>query len=357
MNIFRIVTVVFWVVVVFVVAAAVVVAIIFRKGDFKERGKKMRLNGLMGFVLAGFVCMGLSQSDSGAGVIVTGANQPKATLAPTDAVVPFTNFEIRPGRNKSGLELKKIVVKTTGFGDIDSVADVLVIAKESPGVSEANTGRVVLSSPINSSTVADNTVELINLPEDGGLPVFTKPVKLTISATMKSNLDQYAGQVIYCQVDSIILVRKKNGREVKIKGKFPIVGAGNTINSTLKIGSLSVEAKEDGSYDLMAGSEEPVRISKMALRTISSQEVGEPNSYSLYIEKTGEVLSFKREGNVLYIVFKEEMVIEKGENLKVELRADEGNSLWEIISLYPEDVEAYGNYYNYRIMPRWVEEG
>jgi len=314
----------------------------------------MRFNGLS-FLLAGFVWIGcfVGQSDAKAMVIVTSGKQPEATLAPAEAVVTFTNFKIRPGKNKRGLELKKIVVEMTGLANTDSVADVLVIAKKSPGTSGANTNRIVLSSMVSSK---DNIVELINLPEDGGLPVFTKPIELTVAAAMKSNLDQYAGQVIYLQVKSIILVRKKNGREVRIKGKFPITGAGNTINSSLKIGSLNVEAREDG-YAITTGIEESVRIPKITIRTIPSLEEGEPNSYSLYIEKTGQLFPFKREGNMLYIDFKEEQVIEKGETLKVEIRADEGNSLWEIVSLYVEDIEAYGYYYNYRIMPRWVVEG
>ena len=56
MNIFRIITVIFWVVVVFVVAAAVVVAIIFRKGDFKERGKKDEIEWIDGFCV-GWLCL------------------------------------------------------------------------------------------------------------------------------------------------------------------------------------------------------------------------------------------------------------------------------------------------------------
>ena len=39
-------------------------------------------------------------------VIVTGANQPSATLAPQRAIVEFTNFTIRPGG-------KEIIFKTT----------------------------------------------------------------------------------------------------------------------------------------------------------------------------------------------------------------------------------------------------
>ena len=313
----------------------------------------MRLNGLMGFVLAGFVCLWCFVGQSDGAVIVVGGKQPGATLAPAKAVVEFTNFKIRPGKNKK-LELKEVVVEMTGLGNIDSVTDILVIAKKSPGVSGANTNRVVLSSPMNSK---DNVIELINLPEDGGLPAFTKPVELMVATRMKSNLDQYAGQVIYFQVKSIVLVNKKTGREVKIKGKFPIVGAGNTINSSLKIGSLSVEAREDGSYAFTAGSEEPIRIAKMVIRTIPSLEEGEPNKYSLYIEKTGQLFPLEREGNMLYIAFKEEQVIERGETLKIEIRADEGSSLWEILSLSPEDIEAYGYYYNYIIIPSWVAEG
>lgn len=311
----------------------------------------MRLNGLIVFVLASFVSLLCFVGQSDARVIVVGGNQPEATLAPAGAVVLFTNFKIRPGTRKNrGLELKKIIIEKTGFGSLDSVADFLVIAKKSPGVSEGNTGRIVLSSSVSSK---DNIMELVNLPEDGGLPAFTKPVELMVAARMNSNLEQYAGQVIYLQVKSIVLVRKKTGREVKIKGKFPIVGVGNTINSTLKIGSLSVEAKDDATYALMAESE-PIRIPKIVIRTTPSLEEGEPNSYFLYIEKTGQLFALKREGsNMLYVTFEEEIVVEKGETLKIEIRQDEGNLLWEFFGIYPEDIEAYGDEYNYRIMPQW----
>ena len=312
----------------------------------------MRLNGLMGFVLAGFVCLGCFVGQSDARVIVVGGKQPGATLAPAKAVVEFTNFKIRPGKNKK-LELKEVVVEITGLGNMDSVTDIFVIAKKSPGVSKGNTNRIVLSSTMSSK---DNIIELINLPEDGGLPAFTKPVELTVATRMKGNLDQYAGQVIYFQVKSIVLVNKKTGREVKIKGKLPITGAGHTVNSTLKIGSLSVEAKEDFVYDVVAEGE-PMRISKIVMRASPSLEVGEPNSYSLYIEKTGKFLPFQREDNTLYIIFSEGLEIEQEETLKVQVGADKGNSLWEILSISPEDIEAYGGYYNYRIIPSWVAEG
>lgn len=316
---------------------------IFRRGD-----KKMRLN-----VLIVFVCLWYFVGRSDGAVIVTSENQPVATLAPAGAVVEFTNFKIRTKDNR-GLELKKIVVEKTGLGSIDSVANFLVIAKESSGVSGANTNRVVLSSSENSK----DEVELINLPEDGGLPVFSKPVELTVAAVMKSDLSSYSGQVIYLQVKSIVLVRKKNGREVKIKGKFPIIGVGNTINSSLGVGSLNVEAMEGGiAFAITAGNEEPVGIAKLAVRCNPSDEKGEPNSYYLWIEKTGEIFPFEREDNILYVVFKERQIIEKGETLKIQIRQDEGNLLWEILGFYAEDIVAHGYYYNYRIMPYWVAEG
>ncbi|RJQ30602.1 hypothetical protein C4572_04030 [Candidatus Parcubacteria bacterium] len=329
-----------------------------------------KLSGLIALVFVSLSSCASAQMNGDEGnlkAVVLSKEQPKAALAPERATVDFTYFKIRPP-HKREWEIKKIEIERMGFGNLGAIDYIYLIADKSPGVSQGNYNRIVMNSNVTEADIKNNTVDLLNLPEDGGLPSFTKPVKLKIAARMKNDLIGFSGQVLYLTVKSIIVIDKKTGRELEITGKMPIVGVGNTVNSSLKIGGLEVE-RVDGGFNLRAGDAEPIRLTKWVIRTIGEENPPPDweNFYSCYVDKVERLYQFKREKNLIYAYFKEEILIEKGETVKFELRtggAGSGSSnaflpkgSWEVLSIYTEDIEAYGYYYGYRIMPGWAAKG
>lgn len=306
----------------------------------------MRLNGLIVFVLASFVCLWSFVGQSDGAVIVTGANQPEATLAPQGAMVEFTNFTVRTGGQE--VLLSEVVVEWTGAGySISAIDEVLLIAKESLGINSQDEDRVVATGIFDTSS---GEVKLKNSYNTGGLSSFNKVAKFTVVAVMKSDLSSYSGQVIYLTVKKI-KITDLNGKRLKVKGNLPITGAGHTVNSSLNIGSLTINSEytfggASAQFNIAAGSAEPVLIEKIFIR-LTGEFADDAN---LYLSVSGQRYQFSRAGGGLYLYLKESLEVPSSTAVAAELQTDAKNGLPEI-SVRPEDIIVRGKNYNYKILP------
>lgn len=304
--------------------------------------------GMNVFVLAivGWLsCFGVIISEAAA-VIVTGVNQPKATLAPQRAVVEFTNFTVRTFGQE--VLLSEVVVEWTGAGgSIGAIDEVLLIVKESLGINSQDEDRVVATGVFDSSS---GEVKLKNLFNTGGLSSFNKAAKFTIAALMKGDLSSYSGQVIYLTVKKL-KITDLNGKRLKVKGKLPITGSGHTVNSSLNIGSLTINSEyttsdQSAQFNITAGSAEPVLLEKIFVR-LTGDFADDAN---FYLEVSGQKYQFVRAGGWLYLYLKESLEVPAGWDIAAEFKTDVKNGLPEI-SVRPEDIVVKGKNYNYKIFP------
>jgi len=282
-----------------------------------------------------------------AAIIVTGANQPSATLAPQRAIVEFTNFTVRPGGQE--VILSEVVVERNGLNCADAVAEIMLIAKKHLDVNSQiysqDEDRVIATGVFDSN----GKVRLKNLPKDGGFGSFSNNAKFTIAAVMKSDLASYAGQVIYLAVKRL-KITDLNGKRLKVRGKLPITGAGHTVNSSLNIGSVTInsEYKIGHSYaqfNITAGPSEPVLIEKIFIR-LGNFTGGADLSLSV----SGQKYQFSQNGEWLVLYLKESLEISADTVVAAELQTNAKSGLPEI-SIRPEDIVIKGKNYNYRILP------
>lgn len=283
-----------------------------------------------------------------AAVIITGVNQPEATLAPQRAIVEFTNFTVRPGGQE--VILSEIVVERTGLGSVEAIDEIMLIAKKHLGddlqIYSQDEDRVIATGVLDS----EGKVRLKNLPDNGGFGSFSNNAKFTIAAVMKSNLSAYAGQVIYLTVKRL-KITDLDSKRLKVKGKLPITGAGHTVNSSLNIGSVIINSEYKighpyAQFNITAGPVEPILLEKIFIRLTGDYF----ENTSLYLSVSGQNYQFRQDGEWLYLQFKELLEIPAGSAIAAELQTDAKSGLPEI-SIRPEDIIVKGKNYNYKIFP------
>lgn len=279
------------------------------------------------------------------GVVVTGANQPSATLAPQKAVVEFTNFTIRTSGQE--VHLSEVLVEISGLGSPDAVNEVMLIAKKSPGLSSWSEDRVIAIGVFDSNGI----VRLKNSPNNGGLTSFNNATRFTVAVLMKNDLSQYAGQVMNLSVKKL-KITNLDGKRLKVKGKLPITGAGHTINSSMDIGSLVINSEYKighpyAQFNITAGSAESMVISKIFLR-LTDDSFNENSG--LFFVVSGQKYQFSRNGQWLSLHFKESLEISVGESVSAEIQTDTKYGLPEVI-VRQEDVIISGKTYGYKVIP------
>lgn len=288
-----------------------------------------------------------------ASVLVTGANQPSATLAAQGTIVEFTNITIRPDGKE--VSLAEVVIRRTGVSSSDAIDEIMLIAKKSPGVDSWEEGRVIATGVFGE----DGKVRLKNAYDSGeGLKPFSDTAKFTIAAVMKGDLSSHAGSVIYLAVEKL-KVLSTDGKRMKVKGKLPITGAGHTVNSSLVTGkaTISVEYLAGHTYaniTISADSVEPVLLEKIFIK----QNGQFPENANLYLVISGQKFGFSRNGGWFSLLFKENLEIGKGESVSATIETDSEAGLPEV-SFKPEDFIISGKTYGYKIYPEvsFVEIG
>lgn len=302
------------------------------------------MNFILGLSIVGFLSFfGVKIGD--ASVLVTGANQPSATLAAQEVIMEFTNFTVRP--NGKDVKLAEVVVERTGISSTDAIDKIMLIAKKSASVDEWEEGRVIATGVFDGS----GTVRLKNsYDSNDGLRSFNQTAKFTIAAVMKSDLSSYAGSVIYLTVKKIKLLNS-DGKRMKVKGKLPITGAGHTVNSSLNTGSATVNIEYNVGHmyaiaNITAGSVESILLEKIFIR-----QTGEfPESANLYFTVLGEKYKFSRGEGWFYLSFKEILEIGKGESVSAQIETDSASGLPKV-KIRPEDLIISGKTYGYKIYP------
>lgn len=274
-------------------------------------------------------------------VIVKSGTQPVATLAVENTIVPFTNFIIDPqghSINSLGLTIQKNgIVSDAVFNEI------VLIADYSPGINSINEKRIIARGKLDNGTT-----NLI--PETLG--EFSGVANFTVAGVMRDDLDNYSGQVVSLSVVGSSIRGETEG--LLVDARFPITGASHTINSTLKVGDITVATPGGSiSFDSLTISNstiEKVLIEKLVVR---SKNIG-----SVKIKETGEtfqcqtLLASAIVGCNFYgVMAAGGIILDKGLTRTFEFQP-QGNFDRVFVNDPLDSVVARGMTYNYQLVPR-----
>lgn len=289
----------------------------------------------------------------GTGLTVSPATQPTASIAPEGASrVPFTRFTLTAS-NDGDVTVNGITVERQGLANDAVFAGIALL--------DQNGIQIGVSKTLNSNHQA--TV---------GAP-FTIPrgtsMTLTIAGNMQTGstaLDAYAGQVAAIAVVGI-------QTSATVNGSLPIVGAGQTINATLTIGSATLIVS---SYDpnslktqsigdtnvkfsgvrITAGSSEAVRLWSIRFNQSGSAGATDLANVKVYIDGTAYPTVVSSDGKYFTATFGSGIVIDKGLSKDAYIQGDlVGSSITNRtvqFDIYKNtDIYLTGETYGYGITP------
>jgi hypothetical protein len=193
-------------------------------------------------------------------VVIKKGKRFSPSLAPRNAIVPFTNIIIDP---PTRVFLDHLVVERTGLSSDSAFKEVLLIANsKEEDESAVQDKRIIARARLNEKHQA--------VLEPSNFGSFSQPVDLTIAGLMEDDLAPYAGQAAYLSVVSARF--SYGGRELKSVG-LPITGSYNVVNNQLNIGSLSFK-RRGNSVELKASSVEDMILEKIVLFDKAQKQKG-----------------------------------------------------------------------------------
>jgi hypothetical protein len=254
----------------------------------------------------------------GSGIAVNAGTQPANSLAPKGATrVPYTRFTLTAG-NDGDVIVNGITVQKDGLGQDAAFAGVVLI-DESTGM-QIGTAKTFNS---NHQTVIGGTFVV---------PRGTTKTYL-VAGNMAASLTSYVGEAPGIAVVAV-------NTTATVSGSLPIVGAHNTNNDTLNVGSLSLDvsnsfasnasqSKEIGTtgykfsgFRLTAGSAEDVRLRTITFNQTGSVSASDLANVMVNVAGTNYPTTLSSDGRYYTANLGSGIVIGKGNQVDVYLTAD-----------------------------------
>jgi len=259
---------------------------------------------------------GGTTTPTGTGLSVMSASQPAASLAPKGASrVPFTSFTLTAS-NDGDVVVNGVTVERQGLAQDAAFAGVALV--------DSNGIQLDIAKTFNSNHQA--TV--------GG--TFTVPrgtsKTFTVVGNMAADTTNYSGQVATLAVVGV-------NTSAAVNGSLPIIGAGQTINSTLTIGTATVQVssfdpgsnvnKEVGTTGytfsglrVTAGSAEQVRLWSVRWNQSGSAGSGDIANVQVIVDGTAYPTTVSTDGKYYTAVFSGGLLIDKGLSRDIYVKAD-----------------------------------
>lgn len=275
--------------------------------------------------------------------------QPGVSLAPQGASrVPFTKVTLTAGA--SDVTVNSFLVERTGLAQ-DAVFGGIVVLDE-------NGNQLGTAKTLNSNhqvTVGDAFVVRAGSSRT-----------MTIAGNMGSSLSSYAGQVASLTINQV-------NTSATVSGPLPITGAGQTINSSLTLGTVTVAVSQFDpnsavSYPIgttglkmagvkiTAGSAEQVKLISLRWNQSGSAAIGDLANVMTYVDGVAYPVMASSDGKYLTANFGSGILIDKGFSKDVYIQGDivgSGAASRTIqFDIYKTtDVYLLGNTYGYGITP------
>lgn len=261
---------------------------------------------------------GGSTTPAGTGLTVMAGSQPMNALAPEGASrVPFTRVTLTAG-NDGDVVVNSIQVQRTGLGSDASFSGVVL-------VDEATGMQVGIAKTFNSNHQAA-VGQAMTIPR-GTSKTFL------IAGNMQAVLDPYSGEAPSLSVVGV-------NTTATVSGTMPIVGATHIINSTLSVGSVSLDVsnafasnanatKEIGTtghkftgFRLTAGSAEDVRVRSIMFNQAGSVSSSDLANVAIVVGGTSYPAVLSADGRYYTATLGSGVVIAKGNQVEVYVQAD-----------------------------------
>ena len=289
---------------------------------------------------------------TGGNLVVTAGTQPANSLAPASASrVPFTTFTIT-NTTGSAVTVNGVTVQRTGLANDAVFAGVVLV--DSNGM-QLGTSRTFDTN--HQATIGDT---------------FTigagQSMTLTVAGNMQNaaTLASYAGQVAGLSVVGI-------NTTATVSGSLPISGAQQTINSTLALGSatLQVSSLDPQTYStknvgdtaiklsgirITAGSAEDIKLFSVRFRLNGSAGPSDISNVVIMVNGVSYPAAVSADGRYYTATVAGGLLITKGNSVDVVAQADitGGNSAGRTIELdidRASDIYIVGQTYGYGITP------
>jgi hypothetical protein len=283
---------------------------------------------------------------TGGSLMVSAGVQPANTIAPALAArVPFTSFTVTAGSNP--VTINSVTVQRQGPALDTDLAGVVLI-NSATGIQ------------IGTSRVFD-----ANHSASIGVPVVV-PAGTSMTFTVAGNIAAApsSGDVASVAVTAI-------NTSASVQGSFPIVGAQQTINSTLTIGTASIQSS---SFDPNAASSQPIGTTgyrftglrvqagsaeDLTMKSITWYQSGSASGIQnvvTVVNGTSYPTSLDSTGRYYTTVFPSGIVIPKGQQVDVYVQGDlnsntNANTYAEFDVYRNTDIYLTGNQYGYGITP------
>jgi hypothetical protein len=292
---------------------------------------------------------------AGTGLAIAAGVQPANSISPQGASrVPFTRFTLTAG-NDGDVVVNSVQVQRTGFGQDAAFAGVTLI--------DEDTGmQVGVARTFNSNHQAA-IGQTMTIPRGT-----TK--HFLVAANMNSSLSSYVGEAPSISVVGV-------NTTATVTGTLPIVGAYNTNNFTLSVGSLSLDVsnayasnsnttKEIGTtgykftgFRLTAGSSEDVRLRSITFNQTGSVSASDLSNVMISVNGTLYPTTLSADGRYYTAMFGSGIVIGKGNQVEVYIQADvTGSNVSGRTVIFDvdktTDIFATGETYGYGISPNTV---
>ena len=289
---------------------------------------------------------------TGGNLVVTAGSQPANSLAPASASrVPFTTFTIT-NTTGSAVTVNGVTVQRTGLANDAVFAGVVLV--DSNGI-QLGTSRTFDTN--HQATIGDTfTIG------GGQSMIFTVAGNMQNAATLAS----YAGQVAGLSVVGI-------NTTATVSGSLPISGAQQTINSTLSLGSatLQVSSLDPQTYQtknigdtavkvsgirITSGSAEDIKLFSVRFRLNGSAGPTDISNVVIMVNGVSYPAAVSADGRYYTATIAGGLLITKGNSVDVVAQADitGSNSAGRTIELdidRASDIYIVGQTYGYGVTP------
>ncbi len=284
----------------------------------------------------------------GTGLTITAGTQPTASLAPYNASrVPFTvvNFT---ASSDGDVTVNSIVVERTGLAADTTISGIILL--------DENGLQIGLEKTLNS-------VHQVTLSEAFVVKA-GQTRTMTIAGNRPTTAGSHGGEIAYLALVSV-------NTSATVNGTLPITGAGQTINETLTIGTITntrgpldpgtTATKEVGttgytfsSIKITAGSAEKIRLQQIRWNQSGSAAKDDLANVKTYVEGVAYDTVVSSDGKYYTSTFGSGIVIDKGFSAEISVKGDivSGSARTIDFDVYKTtDLYLKGETYGYGIIP------
>lgn len=258
---------------------------------------------------------GVTTLPTGGNLTVTAGTQPTNSLAPESAArIPFTTVVLTAG--SADVTVNSITVERSGLAQDAVFAGIVLL--------DQNGLQIGIAKTLNSNHQA-----MV------GEPFVIKAgtsMTVTVAGNMAAALDTYAGQVAGLNVVAV-------NTSATVAGSMPIMGAQQTINGTLTIGTAAMSAssfdpgssqtKEIGTTGykfagvrVTAGSAEQTRLWSVRWNQSGSASSNDLANVMVYVDGTAYPTTVSSDGKYYSALFAGGLLIDKGNSKDIYIQGD-----------------------------------